>query len=246
MRLDDFVMLGTTVPEVISDGREAVCSAGYSDEFGSLLRLYPLARFDAPKRWHTYRVEIERNSRDRRSESFALRGERRENHSDINRRSFSETGKIAPASLADVVERNLVASIREANDRRISLAFLRPRDLRLEFDYNPAAPDAPQLKLFPADPSQLNGSRRFPYIPRLRFFDERGYGHNLKLRDWGAFEFLRKFPEDRAGLESNLKLDSDAVLLVGNHAQHRSSWLVISVLQVAPQMSLLSQELAAA
>lgn len=239
MRLDDFVMLGKTVPEVISDGRQAVCSAGYSDEFESLLRLYPLSTLHAPKRWHTYRVEIERNSRDRRSESWALRGERRDNHPEINVRSFSETGRIQPPDLSDAIERNTVDSIKEANERRMSLAFLRPRNLDLTFDYNPSAPDSPQLKLFsPVEPAK--GSKRFAYTPRLRFFDQDGYGHNLQLRDWGAFEFLRKWPENHPGLKRNLKLDDDPVLLIGNHAQHRTSWLVIAVLHVAPQLSLLT------
>lgn len=239
MRLDDFVMLGTTVPEVISDGREAVCSAGYSDEFGSLLRLYPLAKFDAPKRWHTYRVEIERNSRDRRAESWALRGDRRIAHSEINGRAFSGVGRIGPTDLCDAIERNEVASIKEANERRLSLAFLRPQNLGLRFDYNPAAPDSPQLKLFSGTP-EPTGSKRFTYTPRLTFLDQEEWPHDLQLREWGAFEFLRKFPEDHAGLSRNLKLDDEPVLLIGNHAQHRSSWLVIAVLHVAPQLSLLT------
>jgi hypothetical protein len=49
--LDDFVMLGTTVPEPNSSGRVFVCSAGVSDEDRRLIRIYPLARRGAPKRW---------------------------------------------------------------------------------------------------------------------------------------------------------------------------------------------------
>lgn len=239
MRLDDFVMLGTTVPEVLSDGREAVCSAGYSEEYGSLLRLYPLSRFGAPRRWHAYRVEIERNSRDRRAESWALRGERRVDHAQINFRSFSEEGRVEPFELSEAIERNEVASIKEANGRRMSLAFLRPRNIKLSFDYNPESPDSPQLKLF-AGREPVKGSKRFAYTPRLQFLDQEGYGHNLQLRDWGAFEFLRKYPKDHSGLKQNLKLDDEPVLLIGNHAQHRTSWLVISVLHVAAQLSLLT------
>lgn len=247
MRLDDFVMLGTTVPEVISDGREAVCSAGYSEEYGSLLRLYPLSRFDTPRRWHTYQVEIERNPRDRRTESFALRGERRVDHEEINRRSFIEQGRIERSSLSDVVERHSVGSIKEANERRLSLAFMKPERVTLDFDYNPAAPDAPQLHLFSGDGPAPTGSKRFAYIPRLQFSDPGGF-HDLKLREWGSFEFLRKHPADLEGLKRNLKLDDDPVLLLGNHAQHRTSWLVIAVLHgcFVPQLSLSELEEVAA
>lgn len=247
MRLDDFVLLGTTVPEVISDGREAVCSAGYSQEFGSLLRLYPLSRFDAPRRWHRYRVNIEKNPRDSRAESYALRGDRRIDHAGINRRSFTEAGRVDPLTFSEIVDRHSVSSIYGedgANARRLSLAFIRPRNPILDFDYNTAAPDAPQLKLLPVDPSMSEGSKRFPYVPRIRFDDADGH-HNLSLRDWGSFEFLRKFPRDHAGLKRNLKLNEEPVFLIGNHAQHRTSWLVISVLHVAPQLSLLGREVAA-
>ena len=247
MRLDDFVMLGTTVPEITSDGRETVCSAGYSEEYGSLLRLYPLSRFYAPRRWHTYRVEIERNSRDRRMESFALRGERRVDHEGINRRSFIEQGRIERSSIADVVERHSVESIEEANQKRLSLAFMKPERISLDFDYNPAAPDAPQLHLFAGDEPVATGSKRFAYIPRLQFWDPEGF-HNLQLREWGSFEFLRKNPEDLGGLKQNLKLNDDPVLLLGNHAQHRTSWLVIALLHCCfvPQLSLNHMEEVAA
>jgi hypothetical protein len=242
MRLDDFVMLGTTVPEVISDGRECVCSAGYSQELGSLLRLYPLSRFNAPRRWGIYQAEIEKNSRDSRSESFALRGERRLDHREINARNFEQVGEFEPTALAQAVEAHSVGSLVEANQRRLSLAFIRPSYPSLDFDYNPGAPDAPQMGLFSAGGPEPTGSKRFTYTPRIQFADPEGYEHNLKLREWGAFEFMRKFPEDQLGLRQNLRLDDNCVLLLGNHAQHRSSWLVIAVLHVVPQMSLIQPE----
>ena len=72
MTLDDFVMLGTTVPEPNSDGRIFVCSAGVSAEYRSLVRLYPLARKNVPRRWGIYRVPVERNPKDSRPESFQV------------------------------------------------------------------------------------------------------------------------------------------------------------------------------
>ena len=39
MILDDFVVLGKTVPEPTSDGRVFVCSAGYSKDIGGLIRV---------------------------------------------------------------------------------------------------------------------------------------------------------------------------------------------------------------
>lgn len=44
--IDDVVILGRGVPELISDGRVTVCVAGYSDKLG-FVRLYP-TRIDSP------------------------------------------------------------------------------------------------------------------------------------------------------------------------------------------------------
>jgi hypothetical protein len=43
-------MLGKTIPELTSDGRVFVCSAGYSEDFHALVRLYPLERRATPCR----------------------------------------------------------------------------------------------------------------------------------------------------------------------------------------------------
>jgi hypothetical protein len=76
MVVEDFVMLGKTVPEPNSDGRVFVCSAGVSAELKTLMRIYPLARRDAPERWSINRVQVERNLRDNRIESRKLAGDR--------------------------------------------------------------------------------------------------------------------------------------------------------------------------
>src|SRR5688572_22083981 len=92
--LDDFVMLGTTVPEPKRDGRIFVCSAGVSAELGKLVRIYPLARHSIPHRWNVYRVPVERNPEDSRDASFEVAGDRTPGaHERINEQ-FAEVGKI--------------------------------------------------------------------------------------------------------------------------------------------------------
>jgi hypothetical protein len=234
--LDDFVMLGTTVPEPNSDGRIFVCSAGWSDELRKLVRIYPLARRGIPRRWHKYRVPVERNPRDARAESFKVRGDRRFGaHEHINE-AFVEVGltPIRKADLAEPLRKHaLVTSIKEANERRLSLALIRPAVIgRRTFDHNPDSPESPQLALFdlPGVPAEAPtaGSKRFPYNPRQEFWDEAGDRHNLQIRDWGGYEFMRKHPGRHSELTYHLTRDS--LLLIGNLAQHRTSWLIISVL----------------
>lgn len=231
MILEDFVMLGTTVPEPNSDGRIFVCSAGVSTEAGGLIRIYPLARRNVPRRWHTYRVPLELNPKDSRPESYKITGDRSCGaHENINAR-FEPVGQVRKQERGKLLDRYKIGSIREANEKRLSLAIIEPEDLELYFEYNPTSPESPELTLFPEliHTKATVGAKRFPYIPRLRFGDEAG-PHKLMLRDWGCYEMMRKYPERREEMADFLHLSVDSCLFVGNMNHRRNSWLVISVL----------------
>lgn len=231
MILDDFVMLGTTVPEPNSDGRVFVCSAGVSTELGRLVRIYPLARRNIPHRWSIYRVPVERNPKDNRSESFRVRGDRTLGaHEQINAQ-FARIGEVPHSERARLLERFAVGSIAEANAKRMSLAIIHPDQIDVTFEHNPDSTDSPELRLFDIPTEPQAGARRFPFIPRLRFIDETG-AHHLMLRDWGSYELQRRNGESyfRQHLARALHLHESSSLLVGNFNQHRTSWLVISVL----------------
>jgi hypothetical protein len=229
--IEDFTLLGTTVPESTrSDGRICVCSAGVSPESRKLIRLYPLARRHAPSRWNTYRVPVERNPKDHRPESFKLQGDRSDSGHPYINNVFTNVGEVKPTERAQLLRPFIVGSIKEANEKRLSLAILQPDFGALDFDYNPDSPDSPQLALFPdLGPEIPVGAKRFPYIPRLNFYDEVG-PHRLMIRDWGVYEQMRKYPGRHRELPHWLHLSSASSLLVGNFNQHRSAWLIISVL----------------
>jgi hypothetical protein len=241
LTIDDFVMLGKTVPEPNSDGRVFVCSAGISQTLRSLIRIYPLARRHAPPRWTVSTVSLIRNPKDSRIESFKLAGDRAPGaHEHINE-AFTWTSRYTNDLRADLLRPYTVETIAEANARRLSLAVLHPDHLALEFEHNPESPDSPELRLFDVDDQPTAGAKRFAYIPRLHFYDA-GVDRHLMLRDWGTFEFLRKHGDARRyELASALHLDGCS-LLVGNFNRHRPSWLAISVLRgVRPAPSLLDE-----
>lgn len=242
--VDDFVMLGKTVPEEDSQGRTTVCSAGFSPQLRSLLRLYPLSRYEAPGRWTMSTVRLERNPKDNRPESWKLAGERdRAHHDYINRVAFDAIGPaLAPSRRPELLRPFIVEwparnEIFDQYGRHISLAIVQPRELALEFEYNPESPDSPQMALFDMG-DQRSGAKRFPWIPRLRFDDSQGRQPPM-LRDWGVYERMRKatdfalWPEAarRSHLVEALHLDRTCSLLIGNFNRHRTEWLVISVLR---------------
>lgn len=236
----DFVMLGKTVPEESKrTGRVMVCSAGYSPTLRRLIRVYPLARAAAPQTWSVNEVALERNPDDSRDESFKLAGDRRPGaHERINR-TFRRVGGVSEAARMLLFHKSVfVPSIAEANAKRLSLAIIKPTDMRLEFEYNPESPESPELTLFDLDERPGRGAKRFPYIPRLRFQDDDGE-HFLQLREWGVYELMRKhdYLADMTHAErvryvgGALRLDSTCSLLVGNMNNQRTVWLVISILR---------------
>lgn len=232
MILEDFVMLGTTVPEPNSDGRVFVCSAGISPELGKLVRIYPLARRNVPHRWYGYRVPLERNPKDSRPESFKIAGDRSPGaHEDINNEFTQVHGPLPHSKRGALLRRYTVGSIKQANEQRLSLAIIHPDAIDLHFEHNPNSPDSPQMALFDVPGEKPSGARRFPWMPRLRFKDELGW-NNPMLRDWGTFELQRKHGGDyfRQNLAGALHLDENSSLLVGNLNNQRTAWLVISVL----------------
>lgn len=235
MIVDDFIMLGKTVPEPSSDGRVFVCSAGYSPELRQFIRVYPLARRDAPKRWSVSRVPLERNPKDSRPESWKLAGDRRPGQHQTINAVFSTYDKIKGFEQGEILENApaRVESIAEANQRRLSLAIIKPSYVpTITMEHNAQSPDSPQLRLFDDGLTPQEGARRFPFMPRITFGDTHGT-HRLMLRDWGCYELMRKHPEHTHDMDNALSLGSDSMLLVGNLNRHRTSWLVISVLNIA-------------
>jgi hypothetical protein len=247
LTIDDFVMLGKTVPEPTRrDGRVFVCSAGISPTLRSLIRIYPLARRNTPPRWSVSTVKLIRNPDDSRTESFKLEGDRRPGAHEWINNSFQIDGMWPPAARADLLSRYVVGSIPEANDKRLSLAIIHPDQVELTFKHNPDSPDSPLLTLFDLEPRPTEGAKRFAYIPQLSFKDADRENH-LMLRDWGCFEFMRKQGDaKRFQLSDALHLTPLSSLLVGNFNQHRTSWLVISVLNGLRNAPSLLDELEAA
>jgi hypothetical protein len=240
MICEDFIMLGRTVPEPNKDGRVFVCSAGYSPELRSLIRIYPLSRYGGPKRWSMNRIALQRNPKDSRPESWKLAGDTNENHNQINM-LFNTFDMIRGQERHDIldVDQLWVNSIKEANERRLSLALIEPKGIpSITYDENPNSPDHPQMKLFDEGLPETEGAKRFPYQPRMQFDDDKG-SHKLMLRDWGCYERMRKAP-GQFDLNECLSLGRDSRLLIGNLNSHRTSWLVISVLNIGmAQLSIL-------
>lgn len=242
--LERFVMLGKTVPEASSDGREMVCSAGYDLELKRLVRIYPLGRYKAPTRWSISSVQLQRNPKDSREESWQLATDLRTLDHDRANQAFLTDSQTIPADKRyQMLSKHFVGSVDEANERRMSLALIQPKHLpTFDLDWKEGHPDAPQMALFDhGESTRPRGTERFPFVPRLTFQDEAG-NHRLQLRDWGVYEGYRKFGTNGQRLTQQLAdalhINESSCLLIGNLCNQRNAWLVISVLNLHRQESL--------
>lgn len=235
-------MLGKTVPEARKDGRVSVCCAGWSSEMRSFVRIYPLAMQGAPKMWSRSRVALERNPEDHRVESWRLRGDRKgEAHRGINQTFEVDVPRLSNDEIMRLCEQLPVLPKDEANRQRMSLAVVQPdHPPLLHFSENAESDDHPQMRLFEdnAEARRQLGAQRFPYQPRLKFTTD-GKPHDLQLREWGAYEWLRKHgPGGRFNHPARDRLKNNPRLLIGNMNSHRNVWLVISILRATAQMDL--------
>jgi hypothetical protein len=232
MIIEDFVMLGRTVPEESKKHGLVVCSAGYSRELRQFMRVYPIMMIDRVPKWSRCKIGLKRNPDDSRVESWRLQ----QDH------GIEVAGAAKKSDEFDFLSSLKSSSIAELNDRRASLGIIRVGNVSWRFDG--MQPNEEYLmSLFPSESGSEEKKK-----PRVLFSDDDGE-HDLQIRDWGAHEFLRKNPGKHADLWGALKLTDktyEHLLFVGNHNQHRSSWLVISIIseQTRPQLSLFDQEAA--
>lgn len=206
-------MLGRTVPEDSKKYGKVVCSAGYSSELKQFMRIYPIQPFNAIPKWSMCCIALRRNNLDSRLESWRLKDE-----------SVKLSGKANKDDEFQILKKLSSPSIKVLNSEKASLGIIMPEKISFNFDGMKIGEEYLQ-SLFPNETNEIKK-------PRIQFNDIDGL-HNLQLRDWGSYEFLRKNPDESYKLWDALKLtDSnyEHLLFVGNHAQHRNVWLVIGII----------------
>lgn len=231
-----YIMLGKTVPEPTNERiQHYVCTAGIfiddtddDDWKYSLARIYPMG-FNAPRDWSVSEIPVERNKKDSRKESWRPVG------------AAGVLGSIAKPDRLPVVEAcdAFVSGIAEANERRMSLAFLRPINPRFYIEYNDVEGE-PSYQLYSGNVA-LKARERFAFTPRIEFDMEDGKHYRAQYREWGTWELIRKKRDYLSSLTHEeriryvgdpLRLSERSIFLIGNYAQHRTSWLVIKVLNL--------------
>jgi hypothetical protein len=239
MRVEDVVVLGLAVPEERRDGRRTVCLAGYSSSLGGLVRIYPVRADANLHRWDIIAADIERNPQDSRHESWKLAGSQA-GWNDLNQ-SIDKRGQVRPVDRRDLLDMLEDPCVGVVNRARRSLGVIRVARIdNAYFGPNEQHGRARQPMLGAlADQPWVHIKQDYPIEPRLAFHcPECPNGHDQKVLEWGAYEWMRKCELSGAApgqYWENLRLYDDAydhMLIVGNQQNQRTSFLVISVIPI--------------
>jgi hypothetical protein len=234
-RLTDLVILGRAAPEEMSDGRQSACTGAWSPTRG-FIRLYPIdPRANLFSRWDVINVDVERNPKDARHESWKIKG--RKSYQD---EKVEVTGKFPRRQRATLLHNLEDECVRVINNAKRSLGIVRPETIHAlkpePWDEN----DEPhvQAKLFTDnDDFQVDNREDFEYNLKLKYTCpkcqlKQGF-HNHTLLEWGAYMGLKNNPGNPDQLRRNYKFDDDEYnhwFFVGNLNRFKNSFIVISVI----------------
>lgn len=210
MILNDFVVMGRARPQNLQDGREVICTAGYSDSFG-LCRIYPTPAFSEKfRQWNILECNVRwgRHSRhDWRAESWHL-----ENSKDLSMiedgcRIITKKEREDAIKLLDGIE---LTCPKILNKKRKSIGIVSPIIKKFYIKNS-----IPQIEY---SCNQVEGCT----------------GHKQQLLEYGAWVWCKNNPTEMEKVFDNLRLmdtDYQKWFLVGNGIYHPSSFMIISVLR---------------
>lgn len=226
-----YTLLCKSVPEFDKrDGKLYTCSLGYCPQYG-LIRVYPLP-LTGMKKWHTYEIEVEKNKRDSRRESWKLSSYSKNE----NWIGFSDDCKpLGMANKAKVIQylsSCVSPSISRLNEERKSIGVVLAQTVNPFWDANDRFINTNQVGMFNdvelADFTKFTKETRQKEA-RIIFKDEDGT-HNLQLNEWQFFEYQRKYGATKEAFRF-INTSHPQLLLVGNMLQYQRNWMVLSSFQ---------------
>lgn len=239
-QIDNIIILGRGVPEQISDGRITVCVAGWCESHG-FIRLYP-SRIDSPLRvWNVVSVEVERNPKDSRRESWKF-PDSRSGWENINQH-IDVTGCFPREHRMGLLDSVKSPCVMDINDRRDSLGIIKPTIKRTKLAINQLHMQAYQPLFENMEHASIPTKRDHVVEPRICYLCGEScrakQAHDMQLLDWGCYQWIKKNPGDAQQIWRNMGIGLPEwvhYFLVGNQANQRTSYMIINVLRQKVEM----------
>jgi hypothetical protein len=230
--LNRLVILGKAAPERLSDGRQTVCTGAWSPERG-FIRLYPCyPDADLFSRWDIVNVEVERNDRDTRYESWKIKGREQEQEDKID--VVGKCERERRKALLHAVEDDCVEDINQA---KRSLGVIRPEEIHgLEYEDWDDSNKHVQQTLFEDDSPQDREDFEHEIKVKFRCPDcqtQQQY-HRCTLLEWGAYVGMSKTNTNSTrGLENMYNLHDEEFqhwIFMGNMYRERTQFVAINLI----------------
>jgi hypothetical protein len=235
--IEDLVILGRGAPDQIKDGRVTVCVAGYSPTLG-FVRIYPTKVTSPLKMWTIVSVPVERNPQDTRPESWKIQGSKDE--WDRLDDKIKVLGELPRAQRQQLVRQLVTTCVSDLDKAHVSLGIVKPTTIEPELSERADVSKEVQLTLFGTPLPKTKA--HYELQPRLHYRCSEcklEKGHDQQIIEMGVYEWFRKSPGKEAQVFENLHINDpewENHLLVGNQANHRSSYLVIGVIRWKKQL----------
>ncbi|HYL72538.1 MAG TPA: hypothetical protein VES63_00025 [Candidatus Acidoferrum sp.] len=234
--IDDILILGHAVPVEIKGARKSICTVGYSPTKG-LVRLYPVPINVRPKRWEVIKVPVERNKQDIRSESWKIQGA--QNEWDTLFKKVHHVHEVKGRQrqlnllhhLLSKYEKDCIHSL---NAEKESLGFIRPTEVFPYFEKRENYDPTVQITL--DSDVKYKTSSNFELIPKIKYRCSKCKAknpHDQQLLDRGAYEWIRKNPDNPEQIWKNFRLndpDYEHYFIVGNQARRLTSFMIITIM----------------
>lgn len=232
--IEDLLVLGNAVPDIISDQRITVCTVGFSPKHG-LVRIYPVPPKSNMMRWNTVEVPLDRNPQDTRFESWKIEGSKSEWEKIGSKIKLK--GKVPDNERPVLIDRLHsmfgVNCVEDLNDKQVSLGMIRPQIINYTLEERENHESTAQTQLGMSKPFLT--IKNYPLRPMVEYRCPNcrtKNPHKQQVMEWGVFEWMRRNPTSREKVWKNLHLDDASYarsFLVGNMALYRNAFMVISI-----------------
>lgn len=227
----DYILFARSIPEQSKKyGGTFSCSLGFSPKLQSLVRIYPIP-LTHMKMWEMYQIEVEKNIRDSREESYKIGSKTKyENWSGFEKdiilvKKFKKQDVFSLISFFGLH----TSTIDDLNKNKKSIGVIKIDSVRCYWNTNERFIDTSQLTLFNDINDELDTYTKDTkrYEARITFRSNNKV-HDLQINEWGVYEFLRKF-QGKYKVDDAFKYWNNAsYLLIGNLHSHRNVWSVLN------------------
>jgi hypothetical protein len=228
-----YTVIAKSIPEYSKrDGCLFTCTLGYCHETKSIIRVYPVPIIGM-KKWETYSIEIERNKRDTRKESYKLSSYAKyDNWVGLDKDVFFLGKMERERCIKNILQTNQIfPSITICNESKLSIAIIPIIQYNLYWDVNNRFINQNQLGLFEdvelADFTKYTKETK-EVEARISFYTNDG-NHDIQFNDWGVTEWYRKFKNKYPINEAFRNLKNKQYCLIGNMHNHRNNWIALDL-----------------